>query len=145
MLRRTPLKRSTKPLVRIRPERRKERQSYNRDRLEYLAAHPFCQISIFAAGLKEQRVIDAGGRYSSTGGQMKQIPRSTQIHHRNKARGKRLNDQRFWMSASAAGHDMVEQNKEFARRTGLLLPFEANADGLCPNGEQWPTTPEMML
>lgn len=94
-------------------------------------------------GLDEAVIIAARGWFQ-TESDWACIPQSAQIHHRNKARGARKTDQRFWISASMAAHDLIEQNKTWARDVELLLPFEADANGLCPNGRQYLETPDLM-
>ncbi len=149
--RRTPLARSTKPIRRISSKRRAQRKDYSAARLAYLAAHPFCQITIAIHRQTEERVIANGGAYtiyhpSMTAPHLKQCPRATQIHHRNKCRGARLNDERFWMAACDDEHWHVENHLEWARDLGnqYVLPFNADADGRTPAGVQCLTTPELL-
>lgn len=144
----TPLARSTKRIPRISARRRRERAVYSMQNEAYLKAHPFCQITIAIRRLVEAEVIAQGGRYSVAGerDRIYYVPRATQIHHRNKCRGARLTDDRWFMSASSEGHDQVENLKDWARQIDvqLLLPMEADADGRTPGGIQYLTTPELL-
>jgi hypothetical protein len=75
---------------------------------------------------------------------VEKIPIATQIHHRNKGRGARLLDERWWMAISSEIHDRIEGNKDWARKIGLLLSLEADADGRLPDGSVCPTTDELL-
>lgn len=124
---------------RVTPRRREENAQYWLLHGEYLERHPFCQISIAMAGADEAQVIANNGRW-----QRQDMPRSTQVHHRNKSRGARKNDVRWWMAASQTGHDLVEGNKRQARNEGFLLPLEATDDGWLPDGSRALETPALM-
>lgn len=105
---------------------------YQRDKEEYLRAHPYCQIRIAREGLVEAKVIALNGFISTWRDGRRftmSIPNSTEIHHRNKRTGKRLLDQRWWMACCRAEHDLVEANLSLARRTGFALPIQADDDG----------------
>jgi hypothetical protein len=90
------IKRKT-PMRRVSPKRAIERRTYSALRKQYLAEHPWCEL----------------------------IPtlRATQIHHKNKCRGARLNDTSEWMAISYAGHRLIEDNKGWARANGYLRDF----------------------
>lgn len=145
MLRRQPLRRSCAPLKRTgrlracSKDRQKDNRSYAVDREEYLALHPFCQIAIAMARVHEVDVVAGRGLLNG-----RRFPLSTQIHHRNKARGGRKNDQRWWMACCTYWHDEVENDKRQARLDGFLLPFEADVDGVSPGGQRALPTPEFM-
>lgn len=96
-------------------------------------------IAICLAGADEAQVIANHGSW-----QRQDLPRSTEIHHRNKTRGERKLDERFWMAASRYYHDQVEHELAKARQDGFVLPFEADQDGRLPDGTVCPTTPELM-
>lgn len=138
-LKRTPLARSRTPIPKIRPERARTNATYGRRRAAYLEAHPWCQVTIARHGLDEATVIAQDGVSQGV-----RVPRSTEIHHRNKARGARKLDERWWMSAARSGHEWVENDKESARQTGFLLPFEADGEGNLPNGTRALETPQFM-
>lgn len=148
--RRTPLRRKT-PLAsggkierrsRVNPvsDRRKiERAEYRRERLAYLALHPYCQIFIARHELSESAVLAASGRIDGI-----MVPIAKEIHHRNKADGLRLIDKRWWMAASRSGHEWVERHKDDARALGYLLPINADIDGRWGDGNQALTTHQFM-
>lgn len=121
-----------------------ERKDYNRLKAEYLEAHPFDQIYIAIRGLNEDTIIRSDG-YFQENGRRYRVARSDQIHHRNKGRGRRLNDTRWWMATSRLSHDLVEDNKEWAREEGYLLPIQADAEGGWGDGNQALETPALML
>lgn len=119
-----PKKKKCRRIPTIRKERAAERRMYNKDRDEYLKAHPYCQIFIAQNRLNEEEVISAEGFLRGLC-----IPLATQIHHRNKTNGPRLLDKRWWMSACHEEHQYVENHKEESRKIGLLLPIQADAQG----------------
>lgn len=121
------------------PRRNATQKEYAREVAYYLAKHPFCQISIARHELDESAVVAAGGRYGKI-----QIPRATEVHHRNKRDGARLLDKRWWMAASRQAHDWVEDNKETARILGYLLPIQADEDGKWGDGNAGIETPAFM-
>lgn len=133
--------------TRIKPissKRSNERSQYRKQVKYYLEAHPYDQIWIAIRGLDESAVIDAGGWYCDKDSINKRVPRSNQIHHRNKGRGERLLDVRWWMATSNFSHEQVEFNKSWAREEGYLLPIQADADGKWGSGNQALTTPELL-
>ncbi len=164
--RRTPLRRSNKPLRRRTPLRRisvkraKEIRSYSRIRLEYLLAHPLCQITIAELKLDEKAVVAALERSGGAAGRADWavayyygpakawIPFATQIHHRNKRFGPRLLDTRWWMAACADMHRAVDDSilgrKSWARAAGYLLDISADEEGRTPGGGQAFTTEELL-
>jgi hypothetical protein len=46
--------------------------------------------------------------------------RATDVHHVRGRAGTLLIDERFWVPVSRAGHRWIEDNKELARKAGLL-------------------------
>jgi hypothetical protein len=126
-------------IARISDRRKGQRAMYRKDRLEYLREHPFCQIFIFRHRLSEKQVIEENGFVEGL-----KVPRSTQIHHRNKADGERLLNKKFWMASSFREHDIVESNKAEARRLGLLLPVQADKSGRWGDDQQALTTDELL-
>lgn len=144
-----PIVRKSYRIPRIKPKRKAENASYSEIRKEYLNEHPYCQITIALHGLNETEILEKGRgyrevhRYTATGG-LVVVPRANQIHHRNKGRGARLVDRRWFMSAANKGHDWVEGHKDFARDLGLLLPIQADAEGRWGAGNQGLTTDELL-
>lgn len=139
IVRKTPLKRGGY-IARISKSRRADRSMYSRDRAEYLRDHPFCEIYIARYGLDPKTVFSNNGVVGGF-----KVPRSNQIHHRNKTNGPRLLDKRFWMAASGKQHRWAEDNKDDARAIGILLPIQADIQGRWGNAQQGLTTPELLL
>ncbi len=145
----SPLKRSGKPLARrkrpkrIKPERAAERAQYRKRKEAFISSHPFDQIWIATRGLSEGEVIAADG-WALVFGVQRRAPRSNQIHHRNKAIGARLLDERWWMATSYFSHEGVEAKKDWARGEGYLLPIQADAEGRWGDGNQALETPALM-
>lgn len=139
LARKTPLKRGGY-IARISNDRRSERAMYNADRAEYLRDHPYCEIYIARYGLDPKAVFANNGVAAGF-----RVPRSNQIHHRNKTNGPRLLDKRFWMAASAKYHRWAEEHKDDARAIGILLPIQADIHGRWGNAQQGLTTPELLL
>ena len=129
--RRSSLKRRTR-MPRISPRRATERAAYRRDVKAFLVAHPFCQAQTYVWELE-------GNTQPLTF-----VMGSNQVHHRNKCRGARLLDQRWWMAVGPYYHEEIETRKEWARKVGLLLPLEADVDGRLPDGTQCLTTDELL-
>ena len=128
-----------------------ERRAYGPAARSYLKAHPYCQVTIAIQRLNEAEVIAGNGsqtrRVEFHGQPAREtwtIPPATEIHHRNRRNGPRLNRQEFWMSASPSAHRWVEQNPGEARRIGLLCPINAQPDGGMPDGTRCLTTSELL-
>lgn len=137
-----PAKRSGLPrTTRLRAQQRRQ---YNQMKPAYLAAHPYCQITICRLGLNEARVIELEGAFMLRGGEVRQVPPATELHHRNKANGIRLINFDYIMSACPAAHDWEERKKSEARRLGILCPINCKSDGTMPDGTKQPTTPELL-
>lgn len=122
-------------------------RDYTRRKAAYLAAHPFCQIFIARHELDEEHVIRNGGTITAAGpnGPVAiTVPRSDQIHHRNKRTGDRKNDERWWLAACFEEHEWVERHKDVARALGLLLPIQADEDGRWGDGNAAQPTPEYL-
>ncbi len=125
-----------------------QRREYNKMKPAYLAAHPFCQITICRLGLNEQAVITANGSFlypvGSPAAVRRQVPFATELHHRNKANGCRLTNFDYIMSASAGAHRWEEEHKDEARAMGILCPINCRPDGTMPDGMKQPTTIELL-
>ena len=130
----------------ISKRRASQRAAYRRSEAIFLEAHPYCQVTIFRWSLNEAQVIaDNGTGWIGTHNiHAVHVPRATQVHHRNKARGIRLLDERWWMATCAGQHDAIEREKGWAREVGLLLPFEADENGQLPDGTICQTTDELL-
>lgn len=154
--RKQPMKRTgwLKKSGRVKPitkQRSSERKEYNAEKLVYLEANPFCEIFCAVhrinvrAHLKDIFDHDATGPWKTyVEGKPVLVPRANQIHHRNKARKGRLLDKRWWMAASPGWHQWAEDNKEKAREIGILLPFQADAEGRWGADQQAITTEELL-
>lgn len=147
MKRTIPLRR-TSTLRRVGLRRRTELSTYTRRRNAFLAAHPFCQLTIAHNELDETEVLEAARGYDLEFSSFRfrgiEIPRATEIHHRNKRTRDRLNDERWWMAVSRKAHEWIEANKAEARSLGYLLPIDANKDGLYATIKRGRTTEELM-
>ncbi len=146
-LKRTPLKRSASRMPRIKPERAAQKREYAKRLALYLFAHPLDMVTIFMHRFDEAEVIFAardwwrGKPFVYRG---ITIQWSDQVHHRNRGRGARLNDERWWLATALASHQFVELNAGLARQLGLLLPAQADAEGRWGDGNQALPTPELM-
>lgn len=47
--------------------------------------------------------------------------KTTEIHHKKGRIGDLLNDTRFWMAVSRKGHQIIENNPEWAKKYGYSL------------------------
>lgn len=76
------------------PKRRTEETAYRKAIGQFLREHPTCPV---------------------TGEQ------TTQIHHSAKREGAWLNLQRYWIAVSSRGHEIIEANKRWASKVGLMV------------------------
>jgi len=105
-MKRSPLKRSTKPLKRTQLKRvskkmAKAYETYRQRRKDFLAEHPFCEVEIVVPG-----VLSCMGA-------------SCDVHHINK-RGPYLNDTSTWLAVCRECHTFIHNNPKIARELGLL-------------------------
>lgn len=121
MQRSVPLRRFT-PLRRISLRRSQELAIYWPRRELFLARHPYCQLWLAEHGMAEAEASAFEG-WVIVGGRLWRVPRSRQVHHRDKRRGNRLLDETEWMAISPAGHDRLENHKTWARASGYLRAF----------------------
>lgn len=123
MNRTVPLQRSVS-LRRVSRRRRGELRRYGPRRRQFLRDHPYCQLWLAENGISETHAIAQRGvlRFGP-GSPPVYVPRSATIHHRNKRRGARLLDERFWMAVSWTGHRIIEQRKDWARDHAYLTQF----------------------
>ncbi len=73
--RRTPLKRSTKPIRRVSKKRAKEMQTYAQKRRDFLIKHPVCQVWLAENGFVDTAAAVFLVLLHGAG------PKSTEIHH----------------------------------------------------------------
>lgn len=120
---RKPLLRKTR-LNPVSPKRRVEGKIYAKLRLEFLKAHPFCQVWLRVmgdespGGLSEKYAIEHDGHFRINS-IPSQCPRATEIHHREK-RGANYLKTETWMAVSRPNHERIENNKTWARQMGFL-------------------------
>lgn len=119
----------------ISKRRRKEVSAYGPAARAFLEAHPICQVWLAENGWREEKF--AIGVYAETnplGGvalcgsgdfliRNFGAPPSTEVHHKNKRRGKMLLDQTHWLAVCRENHERIEQNKAWARANGFLENF----------------------
>lgn len=110
------------PLRRISARRLEETSLYRYRRIQFLRAHPYCQVWLAEHGIAETDAVRQQGRVHLDGVAVS-IPLSTEIHHVNKRRGTDLLDPRFWLAVSAGAHRRIESNKPWARAQGYLRDF----------------------
>ena len=128
--RRTPLKRSTKPIPRVTKRRAKQLRDYALARASYLADNPVCEVWLRLNGWTKLGTLKYGRtQYGKTleidADELIRLgaPIATQIHHTNKRRGAMLNDETYWLAVCRVNHERIEQDKAWARREGFLLNF----------------------
>ncbi len=135
LARRTPLRRSGKPLRRtplrrVSKTRAAELRVYSTRRKIFLAEHPVCEVWCAENGFAWRRPgwyarpvagsveVNADVLFNNYA-----APRATQVHHKNKRRRAMLLDEKFWLPVSPHNHERIENNKAWARRHGFLLNF----------------------
>jgi len=126
ILRRKPLKRSLKPLKRTRlkkvsSKRSREMKVYAAKRAVFMAAHPFCEITIRTLGLNEADVIAEGGYYKDVWGRTVRCPASEDCHHVHGRTGSNYLDEKTWMAVCRTQHDRVKAEPKWARENGFLV------------------------
>ena len=104
----------------------------------FLQKHLVCQVWLkdnnwrensVCGGIFYERVFDHEGirhvetRSASFLIEVIGAPRSTQVHHKDKRRGARLNDETKWLAVCAENHRRIEDNKSWARANGFLEDF----------------------
>ena len=94
MIRRTPLKRSTKAIRRVSKKRGKALREYARLRAKFLFEHPTCQVGCC------------------------EVP-SRDVHHKA-GRGKNLNNVATWMAVCLPHHEKIHRNPSWARAHNYL-------------------------
>ncbi len=109
MIRRTPLKRSTKPLKRtslkrVSKKRAKENRKYMELRVEFLRDHPWCEA---AAVIWPEQYRNAT------------LPYSGEVHHKVDRRAHFL-DVSSWLAVCRESHQWIHANPGQARKLGLL-------------------------
>ena len=122
-------------------------------RRQYLKDHPLCQITLAAARLQEEVMVEAWKKSGSPEigitvdvghGNFVLLEPATTIHHRNKSNGTRRNRTEYWMSAAPGPHRGTEDHKDTAREIGILCPINARPDGSLPDGRRCLTTAELI-
>lgn len=113
-----------KPLPKRTKKRAAEERLYRKLAMEYLIANPICQVWLKENGWTRQTGM-ALGRANGETAHLLTIagPRSTELHHRAKRRGKLLCDTRYFLAVCSANHAKIEQNLGWARKEGFSLNF----------------------
>ena len=125
LVRKTPLKRSGS-IRRVSTKRKRELAEYSKLRKEFLARHPYCQVANALGGFHEEAVIACNGKaLTRFAGRSVciDVPKATEIHHKNKRFGSRLNDTSEWLAVSRSAHLRIEADKTWAREMGFLKDF----------------------
>ena len=129
MIRRTPLKRSTKPIKRVSERRAREMKIYAEKRKAYLAEFFLCQVDLAEKGFDPRqapvRISDyyvyvwKAGEKMPTLVPVDQLRASIEVHHGAK-RGKNYLVESTWWAVSRHWHDEIELHKKWARAGGYL-------------------------
>ena len=120
--RRTPLKRSSKPIRRVSKKRARDMKTYSLLGDAFLKAHPLCQIWIKRNGYNETELLELYDQCDPEADfywDGKLVPKSTEKHH-SAGRGKNYLNVDTWIAASRDQHFWVHANPSAARRLGLL-------------------------
>ena len=129
MIRRTPLKRGTKPLKRtplrkVSKKRAKDGKIYSAKRKAFLALHPFCEVELKEYGITQSEAIEIQGKFSiydeCKGFSTVLISPATDIHHTAKRTGKNYLDESTWLAVCRENHEMIHANPSWARANGFL-------------------------
>lgn len=92
-LKRTPLKRPTKPIRQVSKKRAKQNAQYLKERTEFL----------------DGKICPITGRPA------------TEIHHINGRENDRLIDKKYWLAVTREGHQKIHANPKWARENGYLI------------------------
>jgi len=141
LLRRTPLRRSNKPIARspirrVSKKRSGQLREYSKRRAIFLALHPVCEVWCAenwwewipappGCGPWYRRVGDESGSAVNDNVLLNNhgAPRADQVHHKNKRRGEMLLDEAFWLAVCDEKHKRIENNLAWARERGFSLNF----------------------
>jgi hypothetical protein len=117
-----------KPMKRVSDKRRKQNAEYLKVRSAYLKEHPYCEVWLAENNLTKEQV-DAENGYAEilvscqagclTEPRMVKVPRSTEIHHKEK-RGKNLCNIETFLAVSRPAHNWIHNNPSEARKCGYL-------------------------
>lgn len=122
-MKRTPLKRSKKPIRKVSQKRAPQLRQYTKDRLDFLEKNPWCQIYIRRFNIDPAEVREHNGAYKVMNlgtAYWKMVPLATDIHHVRGRVGLMLLDQKYWMSACREQHDWAHANGKQARLQGII-------------------------
>lgn len=108
-------------------KRRVQLAEYSKLRRQFLADNPVCEVFLQEGGWQKigyatwTTILGSPVDLSLLiqGG----CPPATQVHHRNKRHGSRLNEIEHWLAVSAPAHERIENNKAWAREKGFLNPL----------------------
>lgn len=130
MIRRTPLKRGTKPLKRtplrkVSKKRAKEGRIYSEKRKAFLERWPWCQVWMSENGFKQPYPESEGDSFApmvkAEMFEIKVCPRSCDIHHKAKRTGSNYLNESTWLAVSREMHEKIHQNPSWARAQGYLV------------------------
>lgn len=126
-LKRVPLKRAVAKIRPMSSKRRKQMAEYSVLRRKFLADNPVCEVFLKEGGWQKVGY----GQWTTIGGTPADLqllleggcPAATQVHHKRKRHGSRLNETEHWLAVSALAHERIENNKAWARERGYLYPI----------------------
>jgi hypothetical protein len=109
----SPVRRS--PIRRVSRQRAKQNRIYAEKRSAFLVQHPTCQVwyTLFHS-MNYDLMREIFGELPSR-------VNATEVHHKNKRHGARLNDEAQWMAVSRQGHAWIHAHPAEARELGWLL------------------------
>lgn len=124
MIKRTAIKRSTKPIRKVSTKRRRQLGQYTDLRKEYLAKHPWCEVYCKRFKVNYPGLFKTNGIYlehaPSGSAYIRHVPLSTDIHHVAGRIGEKLNDSNDWLAACREQHEWIHNNPKEARALGVL-------------------------
>jgi hypothetical protein len=132
MKRSAPLRRSA-PIRRVSKKRAAQLREYSKLRAAFLREHPVCELWLHTNNWVWHGVVNGFARYWQGDPEFKTgtlageahllnlgAAPATEVHHKNKRHGSRLNDTTEWCAVSRRGHEFIEANKRWARENGFL-------------------------
>ncbi len=128
-----PRPKKRKWLRRVTPARSKQLREYSERRKIFLASHAICQIWLDRNGWAEADMITTDEPWYYFRAQPAVCyrasdlaveffaPRSTEVHHKDRRHGERLNREEDWMALCAKNHAWIKENQSAARAKGWLV------------------------
>jgi hypothetical protein len=126
-------------IKKVSPKRREALKRYDKARVQYLSAHPYCEQWLAATGpaygICTQEDVNANltGRITETHVGVKAprapfagadvwVPRSNQIHHKKGRVGELLWNPEFFMAVCDDGHAFIHKFTGISYARGWMLP-----------------------